>query len=115
MDKEWLGEVGFRLSGSTLEQIEHRPFVMCACNAEGCGLLADGQTCLQLTTRGSAVTVRTFEVLPVAGSPHRRPRSLSSGQGELCLKLVRSGNKVSHSLACGMLVHFGGMCLLAAG
>ena len=32
----------------------------CVCAVEGCGLLADGQTCSQITTRGYAVTVRTF-------------------------------------------------------
>ena len=30
------------------------PFVMRVCNAERCGLLADGQACTHLTTRGSA-------------------------------------------------------------
>ena len=38
----------------------------------------------QLTTRGSAVTVRAFQALPVAGSPHRRPRSLSFEDREKC-------------------------------
>jgi hypothetical protein len=31
----------------------------------------------RLTTRGSAATARAFRASPVAGSPHRRPRSLS--------------------------------------
>ena len=53
----------------------------------------------QITTRGSAATARTFQVMPVAGSPHRRPRSLSlRGQGELLLNFVRSRNKVVRSL-----------------
>ena len=41
-----------------LEAVRHCPFVTCACIAEGCGLLADGQTCTQLTTRGYAAAVR---------------------------------------------------------
>lgn len=45
----------------------------------------------QLTTRGSAAIVFVFQAMPVAGSPHRRPRSLSCrGQGEACLNFVRS-------------------------
>lgn len=43
-----------------LKAVGHCPFVTCACIAEGCGLLADGQTCLQITTRGYAVAARTL-------------------------------------------------------
>jgi hypothetical protein len=32
---------------------------------EGCGLLADGQTCQQITTRGYAATVRHLSVVAV--------------------------------------------------
>ncbi len=38
----------------------------------------------QLTTRGSAATARAFQVVPVAGSPHRRSRSLSLEDREKC-------------------------------
>lgn len=55
---------------------------------------------VQLTTRRSAVTVRSFHVLPVAGSLHRRPRSPSLADGgEVRLKYVRLGNKVTSLLA----------------
>ena len=50
---------------------------------------------LQLTTRGSAVTMCIFQVLQVAGSPHQRPPSLFFWrQREVCLKHVRSIFKV---------------------
>jgi hypothetical protein len=59
---------------------------------EGCGLIADGQTRGQLTTRGSAVTVRHW-MFPVAGSPHGRERSMSSRHRETRLRCVRSGEQ----------------------
>ena len=58
---------------SVSQQVRYCPYVTCVCIVEGCGLLADGQTCLQITTRGYAATVRILQVQPVAGSPHRRP------------------------------------------
>ena len=53
-----------------LKAVGHCPFVTCVRVAEGCGLLADVQTCLQLTTRGYAVAARILQMLPAAGSPH---------------------------------------------
>ena len=53
-----------------LNKVGYRPYVTSVCAVEGCGLLADGQARTQLTTRGYAATVCTFQVLPVAGSPH---------------------------------------------
>ena len=55
---------------SILNKVGYRPYVTSVCAVEGCGLLADGQARTQLTTRGYAATVCTFQVLPVAGSPH---------------------------------------------
>ena len=43
-----------------LKAVGHCPYVTCARIAEGCGLLADGQTCSQLTTRGYAAAARTL-------------------------------------------------------
>ena len=55
-----------------LKAVGHCPFVTCVRVAEGCGLLADGQTCLQLTTRGYASNVQLqFEALPLVGSLHQ--------------------------------------------
>ena len=51
-------------------EVGYCPYVTSVCAVEGCGLLADGQACKQLSTRGYAVTVRTLQVLPVPGSPH---------------------------------------------
>ena len=71
---------------------------------EGCGLLADGQTCQSNNHSGIRRDCCVpFQVLPVVGSPHRRPRSLSPrGQGEVSLNFVRSRNKVVRSLATGL-------------
>jgi hypothetical protein len=62
----------------------------------------------QITTRGSAATVACLlKVLPVAGSPHRRPRFLSlRGQGELSLNFVRPRNKVAGSWIIGLACTF---------
>ncbi len=58
---------------------------------EGCGLLADGQTCQSINHSRIRRDCVCLSGLPVAGSPHRRSRSLSlRGQGEVCLKLARS-------------------------
>lgn len=45
---------------------------------EGCGLLANGQSCHPLTTWGSAVTVQSLWVVPIAGT-NRCMLSRSSG------------------------------------
>ena len=45
---------------SVSQQVRYCPYVTCVCIVEGCGLLADGQTCSQLTTRGYAAAARTL-------------------------------------------------------
>ena len=47
----------------------------------------------QLTTRGSAVTVCSFEEMPVTGSPHRRSRSLSLKDREKGLETCEIGEQ----------------------
>ena len=54
-----LDKDAFRCVSSPV-QVVRCPYVTCARNEEGCGLLADGQICLQLTIRGSAATVFVF-------------------------------------------------------
>jgi hypothetical protein len=61
---------------------------------EGCGLLADGQTCQSNNHSGIRRDCACLLGVPVAGSPHRRPRSASYGRGEVRLNFVRSRNKV---------------------
>src|ERR1700735_4389023 len=71
---------------------------------------------MQLTTRGSATTVCTFQVSPVAGSPHQGqgPLSLHGTRGS-CSRGVRTGNKVTPSAGLRSLVPpRGGRCPRAA-
>jgi hypothetical protein len=73
------------------------PYVCCVCLQweKDVDYLPMAKPVSQLTTRRSASTVCTIAVMPVDGSLHRRPWSLSHrGQGEVCLKFVRSGYKV---------------------
>ena len=76
-----------------------------ACAEEGCGLLTDTDRPISCNTLigDTPWLSAAFQVQPVAGSLHWRPWSLSSGQGELVLELVRTRNKVFLSLIVNLL------------
>jgi hypothetical protein len=68
---------------------------------EVCGLLADGQTCMQLVNWESAATAACPPLVRVAGGwqfPSKVTISVACRQGEVVLKFVRSGNKATQSL-----------------
>ncbi len=71
----WEGRPGRRGPLGPYGQTSRAPYVCYVCLRceKDVDYLPMAKPVSQITTRGSAVTVRAFQVKPVAGSPHRRP------------------------------------------